>query len=135
MSLNFLNSPESRRLERSLDASVLRGQLLSHNIANVNTPNYKRLDIDFASVLEEAMPVTTTEMARTNPRHLAGANGTASVPFRIVQESKTSSREDGNNVDVEFEMTQVAENTLHFQAIAQSWKQQMSRLKMAIEGR
>ncbi len=135
MSLNFLKSPESQRLERSMDASVLRGQLISHNIANVNTPNYKRLDIDFASVLEEAMPSVTTELARTNFRHLTGINRVENVPFRIVQENKTSSREDGNNVDVEFEMTQVTENTLHFQAVAQSWKQQMSRLKMAIEGR
>ncbi len=135
MSLKFLTSPESRRLERSMDASVLRGQLISHNIANVNTPNYKRLDIDFASALAEAMPPVTTELVRTSPRHLTGVKPPENVPFQIVQENKTSSREDGNNVDVEFEMTQVTENSLHFQAVAQSWKQQMSRLKMAIEGR
>ncbi|TCL66536.1 flagellar basal-body rod protein FlgB [Hydrogenispora ethanolica] len=137
MVLDFLNDPATRKLERSMDATVLRSQLLSHNIANANTPDYKRVDLDFASVLADTMnDGSSLPLTRTHPRHLPMAETSEAAPaFRVTREWRTSTRQDGNNVDVEFEMAQVAENTLHYQALGTSWKQQMSRLKMAIEGR
>ena len=136
--LDFLNSPVTRNLERSMDATALRSQLIAHNLANVNTPNYKRVDLDFASVLADATATNDAAlpMTRTDARHLSATadDGTASQ-FQVTREWRTAAREDGNNVDVEFEMARDAENTLHFQALAASWKQQISRLKMAIEGK
>ncbi|HOJ77344.1 MAG TPA: flagellar basal body rod protein FlgB [Bacillota bacterium] len=131
---NLLNSRTSLKLEKAMDYSALRGQLLSHNIANVNTPNYKRVDLNFAAILDENVNQTTLPLTKTHPRHLAGyPTGINNPP--IMTEAGTTSRMDGNNVDVEYEMVKIAENSMFYQALTSSWKRQMSRLKMAIEGR
>ncbi len=118
-----------------MDAAALRGKLLSHNISNVNTPGYKRVDLDFAGVLAETQSQQTLALRRTHPRHLSVSPDDGLGELRIVRDNETSSREDRNNVDVEYEMTKVTENSLYFQSVSGVYKQQMSRIKMAIEGR
>ncbi len=130
---DLLDSRSSKLLERSMDASNLRQQLLNQNLANVNTPHYKRLDIDFKSLLDN-ITKDELEMARTHPRHII--NSVPEIgPVRIARETKTLSRYDTNNVDPEYEMAQVAENSLYFQALSERWKGKMTSLKMVIEGR
>ena len=130
---DLIDSRSSKLLERSMDASNLRQQLLNQNLANVNTPHYKRLDIDFKSLLDN-ITKDELEMVRTNPRHIA--NTVAEIgPVRIERETKTKSRFDTNNIDPEYEMAQLSENSLFFQSLTTSWKNEMSRVKQAIEGR
>jgi flagellar basal-body rod protein FlgB len=130
---DLIDSRSSKLLERSMDASNLRQQLLNQNLANVNTPHYKRLDIDFKSLLDN-ITKDELEMVTTHPRHIA--NTVAEIgPVRITRETKTLSRYDTNNVDPEFEMAQVAENSLYFQSLSERWKGKMTNLKMVIEGR
>ncbi len=124
----------SKLLERAMDASMVRKQLINQNIANVNTPFYKRLDIDFASALEDKINEGELEMVRTHPTHIANSKPGLG-PMKITRETKTLSRYDTNNIDVEFEMAQDAQNTLFFQSITQTWKNRMNGLKKAIEGR
>lgn len=124
----------SKLLERAMDASMLRKQLINQNIANVNTPFYKRLDIDFASALQDKINEGELEMVRTHPMHIANSKPGLG-PMKITRETKTLSRYDTNNIDVEFEMAQDAQNTLFFQSITQTWKKRMDGLKKAIEGR
>lgn len=130
---DLLDSRSSKLLERSMDASNLRQQLLNQNLANVNTPHYKRLDIDFKSLLDN-ITKDELEMVRTHPRHIV--NTVPEIgPVRIARETKTLSRYDTNNVDPEYEMAQVAENSLYFQSLSERWKGKMTSLKMVIEGR
>lgn len=124
----------SKLLERAMDASMLRKQLINQNIANVNTPFYKRLDIDFADALNDRINKDELEMVRTHPMHI-GNSQPGLRPMKITRETKTLSRYDTNNIDVEFEMAQDAQNTLFFQSITQTWKKRMDGLKKAIEGR
>ncbi len=130
---DLLDSRSSKLLERSMDASNLRQQLLNQNLANVNTPHYKRLDIDFKSLLDN-ITKDELEMVKTHPRHIANAVPEIG-PVRIARETKTLSRYDTNNVDPEYEMAQVAENSLYFQSLSERWKGKMTSLKMVIEGR
>jgi flagellar basal-body rod protein FlgB len=130
---DLIENRSSKLLERSMDASNLRQQLLNQNLANVNTPHYKRLDIDFKTLLDHAVK-DQLEMMRTHPRHIGNAVSEIG-PVRITRETKTLSRYDTNNIDPEFEMAQVAENSLYFQAISERWKGKMTSLKMVIEGR
>jgi len=124
----------SKLLERAMDASMVRKQLINQNIANVNTPFYKRLDIDFASALDDKINKDELKMVRTNPMHIANSQpGLGSI--EITRETKTLSRYDTNNIDVEFEMAQDAQNTLFFQSVTQTYKNRMDQLKSAIEGR
>lgn len=136
---NLFESRSGQLMERAMDVTSLRSQLISHNIANVNTPNYKRLDVDFAAAMQDAvsngqMPGGQLSLAATHARHLQASPGFVSAPM-IVAENGTSSRMDGNNVDVEYEMGQVAQNALFFQSLTTSWNREMSRIKMVIEGR
>jgi flagellar basal-body rod protein FlgB len=130
---DLLVSRSSKLLERSMDASNLRQQLLNQNLANVNTPHYKRLDIDFKSLLDDVTK-DQLEMVRTHPMHI-GNTVPEIGPVKVTRETKTLSRYDTNNVDPEFEMAQVAENSLYFQSISERWKGKMTSLKMVIEGR
>ena len=124
----------SKLLERAMDASMVRKQLINQNLANVNTPFYKRLDIDFADALNDRISKDELEMVRTHPMHIGNSQPGLS-PIKITRETKTLSRYDTNNIDVEFEMAQDAQNTLFFQTVTQTWKKRMDGLKKAIEGR
>jgi len=130
---DLLVSRSSKLLERSMDASNLRQQLLNQNLANVNTPHYKRLDIDFKSLLDDVSK-DQLDMVRTHPMHI-GNTVSEIGPVKVTRETKTLSRYDTNNVDPEFEMAQVAENSLYFQSVSERWKGKMTSLKMVIEGR
>lgn len=124
----------SKLLERAMDASMIRKQLINQNIANVNTPFYKRLDIDFADALNDRLNKDELEMVRTHPMHFSNSPP-GFRPIKITRETKTLSRYDTNNIDVEFEMAQDAQNTLFFQSLTQTWKKRMDGLRKAIEGR
>lgn len=124
----------SKLLERAMDASMVRKQLINQNIANVNTPFYKRLDIDFAAALNDRINKDELEMVKTHPMHIANSQPGLG-PIKITRETKTLSRYDTNNIDVEFEMAQDAQNSLFFQSVTQTWKKRMDGLKKAIEGR
>ncbi len=102
-------------LERALQLSSLRQQLLANNVANVDTPGYKRFDVS----LSEALRSKTLD-----PRG------------HVYQEQRTSLRIDGNNVDIDQEMAQVAENNLYFDSVATNISKQLSMLRYLInEGR
>ena len=65
------------------------------------------------------------------PGHLPGV-GTAAGSF-VAQDNSTTIRNDGNNVDIDLEMSKVAENTLHYNALAQALSSQFSILKQAMK--
>jgi len=135
-------------LERGLDAAAARQRVLANNLANADTPGFKRSDVAFSGWLEEALaehrggcdarmaaargPV---ELLRTHPRHTAGPARQIGGPPEVVDGS-TTMRNDGNNVDIDREMTYVAENLMWYQALAQAVGGRFSRLRLAIsEGR
>lgn len=131
---SLIENKASKMLERSMDASNTRQQLLNQNLANVNTPHYKRLDIDFKSILDNTPAKDELELLRTHSKHF-GNSVPVNGPIKITRETKTLSRYDTNNVDPEFEMAQVVENALFFQSLAASWKQEEGRIRAAIQGR
>lgn len=131
---NLIETESSRALEKAMDYSAYRSSLLSQNVANVNTPNYKRSDIDFSALLDQTLAASQLAMTSTNRKHFGGNPATPTAPSVIKDDSRTM-RFDGNNVDVEYEMSKVAENSLFYQSLTSSWKSEMSRLKMVIEGK
>lgn len=149
---NFFETPSVQLLERAMDVTAFRNELLSNNIANANTSLYKRRDINYAASFAasyaealaqaNAAPDGTTQddmsgdlpMVTTHPRHMTPTPGITASPV-VTTESGTSSRFDRNNVDVEYEMVQLSENAMFFQALTNSWNREATRLKMAIEGK
>jgi flagellar basal-body rod protein FlgB len=110
-------TPTIELLTRVLDAAHIRHAVIAHNLANVNTPNFKRLEVPFA--LESA---TKT-----------GGLVTQAVP--IVQAEEGRTRVDGNSVDIDAEISLLHRNSLLAAATTQILAQQLAQLRSAIVGR
>jgi len=94
-------------LEKGLDAYSKRAEALANNIANVNTPNYKRKDVQFESFLQKAINNDGSSIIgkRTDEKHftIGTENKLDEVEASFIEERSTVSRYDGNNVDIEKE--------------------------------
>lgn len=132
---SILSSPQEVVLERALAAAALRHKVISNNIANVNTPGFKRSDVVFEDKLTAAMSAPPSALARTHAKHMAGRPGAGAGPS-VVTDTATSLRTDGNNVDIDAEMAGIAKNTIYYDAVAQQLGRHFSNLKSVIsEGR
>jgi flagellar basal-body rod protein FlgB len=124
-------------LERSLDAASLRQKVLANNISNVDTPNFKRSDLSFESALQTYLNQDTSYIrgVRTDPRHIAiGPPSFSEIRPEIMVESSTTVNNNGNNVDIDSEMTQLAVNQINYNALIQDLNGYLSRLRTAIQG-
>jgi len=130
---SILSSPQETVLENALAASATRQKLISNNIANVNTPGFKRSDLAFEDVLTETMNTKHSQLSRTNMRHLEG-RATGGFGPQIITDPNTSVRTDNNNVDIDIEMSNLAKNTLYYQSVAQTLGSYFSNLMSAIKG-
>lgn len=123
-----------RLLMHSLDAVALRQQHTANNIANANTPGYKRQTVRFEDWLARSLGVNgRLPLSRTHPGHL-GRRSEGSAPA-VVTERSTSMRNDGNNVDVEREMAQLAQDTVLYSALAEQVGRRYAAVRTAIDGR
>ena len=130
---SWLEGPVLNVLQKGLDASSMRQQVLSNNVANIDTPNFKRSDVDFQAVLGAALgeKSETLSMRLTSSKHLIGlAEGAGSG---IVTDQATSLRNDGNNVDVDREMSNVAVNGLYYNSLTRAISSQLGLLRMVIK--
>ncbi|WP_378957112.1 flagellar basal body rod protein FlgB [Pelosinus sp. sgz500959] len=132
---SILSSPRVAVLEQALSASSLRQKVISNNIANVNTPGYKKSEVSFEDMLQNAIGGDKLPMVKTNERHLG--MGKDSIPNpQINTMSNTSIRTDGNNVDIDVEMADLAKNSIYYNAVVQQISNYFSGIKSAIkEGR
>ncbi|AVX31197.1 flagellar basal-body rod protein FlgB [Carboxydocella thermautotrophica] len=136
----ILNLSTINFLERGLDAASLRHQVLSNNIANVSTPGFKRSDVVFEEVLAAALgqgEKTTLAGVRTDAKHLPiGSVPIVAVQPQLVRQEDTSLRNDGNNVDIDVEMAELAKNTIYYEALSRQIGAEIAKLKYVIsEGR
>lgn len=109
------NDAVTEGLARSLDAAALKQKVTAQNIANLNTPGYKRSYVSFSAEL--GMAREKLSLKRTDPRHLPGKNAGAEPQVKV--ERWTSRRSDGNNVDLEQEMLDLVTNQLRYNALVQ----------------
>ena len=108
-----------------LDAASLRHEALATNIANLETPGFKRLDLspDFALQLEKiAASGPTSQPLRLNPTVVEDPNARAIRP-------------DGNSVELDRELIEMNRNTLEYDFLTQFASDSLKRLKTAITGR
>ncbi|TGE32639.1 flagellar basal body rod protein FlgB [Desulfosporosinus sp. Sb-LF] len=129
----WLDGPVLNVLQKGLNASNLRQQVLTNNVANIDTPNFKRSDVDFQAVLGAVLGEKSValSMKQTSPKHIPGfADGGGSG---IVTDHATSIRNDGNNVDVDREMSNVAENGLYYNSLTRTISSQLGLLRMVIK--
>lgn len=124
-------------LEKSLDAALLRNEAVSQNIANVDTPGYKRKTVAFEEYLNDAT-AGRIKGIRSHPEHIPlGQKNVEDIDMKIgVDGGSNSMRLDGNNVDIEIEMAEMAKNTIRYNVMAQKISGEFSKIKSVInEGR
>ncbi|MFS8640678.1 MAG: flagellar basal body rod protein FlgB [Symbiobacteriaceae bacterium] len=121
-------------LGRGLEALALRQRLLAHNVANAETPGYKRYDVRFAELLADRLHEGRLPLWRTDPAHLPGAP--AAPAGAVYREAWTAMRNDGNNVDIDAEMARLAQTAIHYQALVRQLSDRIALLRTVIhEGR
>lgn len=119
-------------LQKAMDGSTLRHTAITNNIANVNTPGYKKIEVSFQDALEEALQ-PEAKLKRTNPKHLPVRRPLDDAGIVQTRTStQTTLRNDGNNVDVDIELATLAENNLYFNGLAQMLSSQLALLKTSI---
>lgn len=117
-------------LNRAADAAWQRNEAISNNIANVDTPGYKRQDVAFESVLQQALgnnryQSMDDKVANVNLSRLRGR--------AYVDYDNYSYRLDGNNVDIENENVMLAENQLKYQGLISSINQEFTNLQTVMK--
>jgi len=123
-------------LEKSLDLRGRRHEILVSNITHQDTPGYQAQDIRFDDVLKTAVTGNHGELTRTDTQHFTGGTGSVNDPQGLVIPRESASGYDGNSVNVEQEMTQMAENSLMYNTSAQIISKKFQGLLLAIrEGR
>jgi flagellar basal-body rod protein FlgB len=124
-------------LHRTMSTSVLRQEVIADNVANADTPHFKRREVAFESELVRALNSYDPEpfpAALTNKRHIPfyrPKNYREVKPF-VHLDYATSYRNDGNNVDIEKEMVDARENTLRYMAMAQRTNDKLRLLSIVI---
>lgn len=101
-------------IKNGLDAADLRGKTIANNIANVNTPGYKRKYVSFEETLESV---------------------NSQVKIEVKEDKSTSIRTDGNNVDLESEKVNQAANTLMYNSLISVTNVKLAMAKSVITGR
>lgn len=122
-------------LERSLDFRTKRNNLLSGNIANIETPGYKAKDLVFEQALGAALKSQEPgPMRTTNTRHLDGRDSTplGLVQPKVIQSANSVGSVDGNSVDLEREMAKLAENQINYQALTSMISHKFMQLRSVI---
>lgn len=117
-------------LDRAADAAWQRNEAISNNIANVDTPGYKRQDVAFESVLQQALGNNRYESMDDKVANvdLSRLRGRAYLDY-----ANYSYRLDGNNVDIENENVMLAENQLKYQGLISSINQEFTNLKTVMK--
>ena len=119
-------------LDKAADASWLRETAITNNLANVYTPGYKRLDVDFQSVLKRELGMSKYTSL---DKKIRGLNGNLSdlTVSTYTDSSNYSYRLDENNVDVDTENVELASEQIRYEALTSSITSQFSRMSAVIK--
>ncbi|TVR32242.1 MAG: flagellar basal body rod protein FlgB [Spirochaetaceae bacterium] len=127
-------------LHRTMDVSLLRQDVIANNIANADTPNFKRSVVNFETALGDALRSEQTQprlqAALTNERHIPFHRP---VDYRSVRPSRfldhlTSSKNNDNNVDIEVESAELLTNQLLYTLMTNSLNSQFEAVNSVLRG-
>lgn len=127
-----------RLLEKSIGAAWVRNDVITQNLANVDTPGYKRKTVAFEEFLSDALDKSSFKGFKTDSRHIdiGGSNVESANSIVKLDNTSLSYRLDGNNVDAENENASLAKNAIKYNTLVQSLSSELKRVKLSIsEGR
>ncbi|MCI3919031.1 flagellar basal body rod protein FlgB [Paenibacillus sp. TRM 82003] len=123
-------------LERSLDAASLRQAVIANNIANVDTPRFKRSEVQFEALLAQSINPSELKVVgrRTNPRHIYIGSKGWEVEGKIKKDENSVMNNNLNNVDIDSEMSAMAKNQLRYNTLIQQISHEIILTKTALGG-
>ncbi|MBL4952946.1 flagellar basal body rod protein FlgB [Neobacillus sp. OS1-32] len=126
-------------LQSALSAATMRQQAISNNIANAETPGYKEKKVVFEDVLKQHLSNQSNSTNfvgnRTDSRHFVIGQPSGVPVAKIVENSSTTMQNNGNNVDVDEEMTNMGKNAIWYNTLVEQVNSEFQQLSIAIKGR
>lgn len=119
-------------LGKAADGAWRRNEVIANNIANADTPNYKRKDVSFESELKHALKASKYESLDSKVSSL-NEHLDRITPTTYVDSARFSYRLDGNNVDIDTENVELASNQIKYNGIVQSLNNEFTNLKTVIK--
>ncbi|NMB44572.1 MAG: flagellar basal body rod protein FlgB [Clostridiales bacterium] len=116
-------------LHKAADASLLRNEIIANNIANIDTPNFKRSDVNFEGILRNQL-----QGGQPLDKKVANVKLQNLEPVVYKDNSNLSYRLDGNNVDIDVESANLAENQIRYNALVDSISHEFNRIKTVLNG-
>jgi len=117
-------------IKRAMDVSMLRQKVHSLNIANVSTPGYKRRYVVFEEFLKKERD--ELKLLTTHPKHISKMD--EHISPRVLIDYSTSMRNDGNNVDIEYEIVEMVKNGLKYQVLSRLMSMNIDRYNAVLRG-
>ena len=121
---------EIKSLEKFINYCAAKNSVISKNIANIGTENYKREDVEFSKILSENVD---NMMKTTNPKHML-LQQSASPQFEITEDNSTDNVSGVNNVDIDKEMAELAANSIQFRFASRKIGDYFRTLQNVIKG-
>ncbi|HUW66317.1 MAG TPA: flagellar basal body rod protein FlgB [Spirochaetia bacterium] len=126
--MSLFDSNVIQALTDTLNAASVRQQVIANNIANAETPGFKRSDTRFSDMLAQALgqPAGKIPLSQDNTRDMGGAPSLQDLAPQVVTDYTTAGQLNGNNVDMDVEQSNMATNTLLYDTAAQELSDRLS---------
>ena len=124
-----------KTLERSLDIRAQKHEVIISNIANVDTPNYKAFELIVEDELANMESTKNLDnLIKTHPLHMSAKNENADnfTIYRLQLSDEVNLRGDGNTVNMEKEMAELAENSIMYRTSSDILSQKFQNIIKAI---
>ena len=116
-------------LSKAMDLTWKRNHAITSNIANAETPQYRAVDVNFGKELERAFGNSSSTLAQTDSQHLDVGGDQSS---ELVEDLTGTEKADGNNVDIDIQMGQLAQNSYDYASAARLIRRQIGIIRTAI---
>lgn len=120
----------------AMNVASEKNDVIAQNIANVDTPGYKAKDMKFDAVMADVMGTgKKLPLYRTDEKHLPSEETVIDPASYVYDQNNPSVRNDGNDVNEDYEMSQMAENGIRYSLLSQITGNRFTTLKEAIQSK
>ncbi|MGI6065986.1 MAG: flagellar basal body rod protein FlgB [Bacillota bacterium] len=120
-----VNDPVLNLIFKGLDAASLRQRTIAHNLANINTPGFKRSLVSFEEKLDQSI-------LRQTDRHHYSYLGARDIEPQVIKTGAGTQRQDENNVNLDIELSAMIINTIRYNALIQQASDRLENLRYVI---
>ena len=117
-------------LQKGLDASWLKNEVITNNIANVDTPGFKSSSVTFEKAFEAAVNEGDFSTKKTREGHMDFSS--QGIQAAVQKNTGTSEGLDGNNVDIDYENAELAKNSILYNTLVEQVSSEFRKLSAAI---